>query len=82
MNLRRKEADVHRQSHNRFSGEEQGLEASETISVSPSGTKAIVIHGRSPSDSTGIPPSTMPAFANYEEFGDVKKPIRKTSLKV
>lgn len=54
----------------------------EALTVSPGGTKAIVINGHSPPKLYRCPPASMPAFAEHADFGEVKKLVRKTSLKV
>ena len=82
MNLKKKEGEAQRLLHNSGDRPKSLILSTDSVTISPDDTKAIIIHGRSPSDSYVVPPASMPVFLESNEFGHVRKLNRKTSLKV
>lgn len=83
MDLKRKEAEAQRLLYTTGSnGHDTGMLDLNDMTISPGGTQAIVINGRSPSRQSNLPAASMPAFVEGNEFGHINKVVRKTSLKV
>lgn len=82
MDLKKKEAEAQRLLGSQDKDHDHTTEkaSTEALTVSPGGTRAIVINGRSPPK--GLPPASMPTFQVKNDFASSKKLNRKTSLKV